>query len=49
MSHNIGLGNIDPTAVGKQNFVEHINDLSRLNQRLAREIRLEHFGPFVGK
>jgi uncharacterized protein len=46
--HKIGLGDIDPTKVGKLDSVEHIDDLSRVGQKLAQEVRLEHFGPFVG-
>jgi|RhiMetdeSRZDD1v2_1073273.scaffolds.fasta_scaffold146956_2 hypothetical protein len=47
--HTMGLGDVDPTKVGKLDSVEHIDDLSRVGKRLAQEVRLEHFGPFVGK
>jgi hypothetical protein len=42
-----GLGGIDPAAVSKLDSVQHLDDLSRVGRRLAEEVRLEHFGPFV--
>jgi uncharacterized protein len=46
--NGMGLGDIDPSQVGKLDSVEHINDLSRIGRRLGEEVSLEHFGGFVG-
>ncbi len=43
-----GLGDIDPSKVGKLDSVAAIDDLCRIGQRLAQEVKLEHFGTFVG-
>lgn len=42
-----GLGDVDPAAVSKLDSVQHLDDLSRVGKRLAQEVKLEHFGPFV--
>ncbi|HYO14064.1 MAG TPA: patatin-like phospholipase family protein [Thermoanaerobaculia bacterium] len=42
-----GLGDVDPAAVSKLDSVQHLDDLSRVGKRLAEEVKLEHFGPFV--
>jgi len=47
--NELGLGDVDPSKVGKLDSVEHIDDLRRVGRRLAREVDLAHFGPFVGK
>jgi hypothetical protein len=44
-----GLGDIDPTKVGKLDSVDHIADLRRVGQRVGEDVKLEHFGSFVGK
>lgn len=42
-----GLGDIDPAAVSRLDSVEHVQDLSTVGQRLAQEVKREHFGSFV--
>ncbi|HVF57046.1 MAG TPA: patatin-like phospholipase family protein [Pyrinomonadaceae bacterium] len=42
-----GLGDIDPGKVARMDSVEHIDDLTRIGQKLAGEIDLDDFGPFV--
>lgn len=37
------LGNIDPANVAQLDSVEHIGDLVRVGQALAREVKIEHF------
>ena len=44
-----GLGDIDPSTVAQLDSVDHMDDLSRIGRRLAQEVSLDHFGPFVGK
>jgi len=43
----MGLGDIDPKKVSKLDSVDALEDLSRVGQKLAEEVKLEHFGPFV--
>lgn len=43
----MGLGDIDPKKVSKLNSVDALDDLSRVGKKLAEEVTLEHFGPFV--
>src|SRR5215203_522441 len=43
----MGLGDIDPTKVGKLDSVDYIDDLRRVGRRVGEEVKLEHFGPFV--
>jgi hypothetical protein len=38
-----GLGNVDAAQVAQLDSVEHINDLVRVGQALAEEVKLEHF------
>jgi uncharacterized protein len=45
----MGLNDVDPEQVGQLDSVKYIDALSRIGQRLAEEVRLEHFGPFIGK
>jgi uncharacterized protein len=45
----MGLNDIDPEQVGQLDSVKYIDALSRVGQRLAEEVRREHFGPFIGK
>ncbi|HEX8422577.1 MAG TPA: patatin-like phospholipase family protein [Pyrinomonadaceae bacterium] len=47
--NDLGLGGIDPSKVGKLDSVDHMDDLSRIGRRLAQEVKVEDFGPFVGK
>lgn len=47
--NRMGLGDIDPGKVSKLDSVDYIHDLRRVGQRVGEEVRLEHFGPFVGK
>jgi hypothetical protein len=45
----LGLPEIDPALVQKLDSVDCIDDLGRVGRRLAEEVSVEHFGPFVGK
>jgi hypothetical protein len=45
----MGLNDIDPEQVGQLDSVKYVDALSRVGRRLAEEVRLEHFGPFIGK
>lgn len=47
--NRMGLGDIDPNKVSKLDSVDHMDDLRRIGRRVGEEIRLEHFGSFVGK
>jgi uncharacterized protein len=47
--NDMGLGGIDPSKVGKLDSVDHMDDLSRIGQRLAQEVKIEDFGSFAGK
>ena len=38
-----GLGDVDASRVAQLDSVDHINDLVRVGQKLAEEIKLEHF------
>jgi patatin-like phospholipase/acyl hydrolase len=38
-----GLGDVDAANVSKLDSVEHIHDLVRVGQKLAEEVKLEHF------
>lgn len=40
---NHGLGEIDAAQVAKLDSVEHVNDLVRVGQKLAEEVKIEHF------
>ena len=44
---NMGLGEIDPKKVGRLDSIDALDDLSRVGKKLAEEVTLEHFGPFV--
>ena len=44
---NMGLGDIDPKKVSKLDSVDALEDLSRVGQKLAEEVKLDHFGSFV--
>jgi hypothetical protein len=44
-----GLGDIDPSEVAKLDSKDHIGDLRRIGRRVGEEVKLEHFGPFVGR
>ncbi len=46
--NSMGLGDIDPTKVSKLDSVDYIDDLRRIGQRVGDEVKLEHFGTFVG-
>jgi predicted acylesterase/phospholipase RssA len=39
-----GLGEVDAAKVAQLDSVEHLHDLVRVGQKLAEEIKLEHFG-----
>ena len=43
----MGLDDIDPKKVSKLDSVDALDDLSRVGKKLAEEVTLEHFGPFV--
>ena len=38
-----GLANVDPSQVAQLDSVEHINDLVSVGQKLAEEVKIEHF------
>ena len=38
-----GLGDVDPASVAQLDSVDHIDDLVRVGQALAKEVKLEHF------
>ena len=38
-----GLGDVDASQVSQLDSVEHINDLIRVGQKLAEEVKIEHF------
>lgn len=38
-----GLGDVDPASVAQLDSVEHIDDLVRVGQALAKEVKIEHF------
>ena len=38
-----GLGNIDPATVAQLDSVDHIDDLVKVGQALAKEVKIEHF------
>ena len=38
-----GLGDVDASQVSKLDSVEHINDLVRVGQKLADDVKIEHF------
>ena len=44
----LGFSDMDPERVGKLDAVAAMDDLSRIGQKLAEEVKLEHFGSFVG-
>ncbi len=41
------LNDIDPKKVSRLDSVDALEDLTRIGQKLAREVKLEHFGSFV--
>jgi hypothetical protein len=43
----MGLNDIKPKNVQKLDSVEYIDDLRRVGQKVAEEIKLEHFGGFI--
>lgn len=43
----MGLGDIDPKKVSRLDSVDALEDLSRVGQKLAEEVKIEHFGSFV--
>jgi hypothetical protein len=43
----LGFAQIDPKKVSKLDSTEAMADLERIGQAVAREVQLEHFGPFV--
>jgi hypothetical protein len=45
----MGLGDIDPKKVGQLDSVDALGDLSRVGKKLAEEVTLKQFGPFVEK
>jgi hypothetical protein len=38
-----GLSDVDPASVAQLDSVDHIDDLVRVGQALAKEVKLEHF------
>jgi uncharacterized protein len=38
-----GLGDVDASQVSQLDSVEHVNDLVRVGQKLAEEVKIEHF------
>lgn len=43
----MGLGDIDPKKVSRLDSVDALEDLSRVGQKLAEEVKIEHFGSFI--
>lgn len=43
----MGLNDIDPNKVSKLDSVDALEDLLRVGQKLAEEVKIEHFGSFV--
>jgi hypothetical protein len=43
----LGFSDIDPTRVQKLDSVEFADDLRRVGRKLADEVKIEHFGPFL--
>jgi uncharacterized protein len=41
--NNRGLGDVDPTQVAQLDSVAHVNDLVRVGQAVADDIKIEHF------
>jgi patatin-like phospholipase/acyl hydrolase len=46
--NRMGLGDVDPGKVSQLDSVDYVDDLRRVGRRLADEVKLEHFGSFVG-
>jgi predicted acylesterase/phospholipase RssA len=47
--NKMGMGEIDPSKVSQLDSVDYINDLRRIGKRVAEDVKLAHFGPFIGK
>jgi hypothetical protein len=47
--NKLGFADVDPGKVSKLDSVDHIDDLRRIGRKVGQEVRLEHFGSFVGK
>jgi hypothetical protein len=47
--NKMGLGDIDPGKVSKLDSVDYMPELRRIGERVGQEVKLEHFGSFVGK
>jgi hypothetical protein len=47
--YRLGLKDIDPSAVQQLDVVDAVADLRRIGRKVAEEVKLEHFGPFVEK
>src|SRR5436305_969994 len=47
--NKVGLGGIDPGKVSKLDSVDYVDDLRRVGRKVGEEVKLEHFGEFVGK
>jgi uncharacterized protein len=45
----LGLPQVDPAKASKLDSIDCMDDLERIGQAVAREIRLEDFGSFVPK
>ena len=43
----LGLKDIEPKNVQKLDSIEYIPDLRKVGRKLAKEIKIEHFGSFV--
>ncbi len=43
----LGCGDLDPSAVGKLDSVDHMDDLERVGRAVAAQISIDDFGPFV--
>jgi predicted acylesterase/phospholipase RssA len=41
------LGDLDPDAVGRLDSTDHIDDLRRIGRKVAEQVKIDHFGPFV--
>ena len=43
----LGLNDIKPKNVQKLDSIEYIPDLRKVGRKLAKEIKIEHFGSFI--
>ena len=44
----VGLHDVDPKCVGQLDSIEYTGELVKVGSKLAEEVRLDHFGSFLG-